>query len=1112
MAPKKRQRSVIDNGDIEVIEVESAQSSLQQTSRKKPRVSYEKLEDVVSDEATDEELLEAQATQFVSQQRNKKQLDNEPAENGILEIVTCTNFMCHGYLEIGLGPLINFIIGHNGSGKSAVLTAITICLGGKATATNRGGSLKAFIKEGEESSTLSVKIKNGGDSAYQHEVYGDAIIVERHFSRSGSSSFKLKSSTGRLISTRKGDLEEICDYFALQIDNPMNVLTQDMARQFLNNSTPYDKYKFFMKGTQLEHLDGDYLIVEQNLDTIDQDLWKKQEDLKVFEDRAQKARTLLALSERQDTLRDRIRHLSEMMAWVQVQEQEERLAVFDRKLSRTDEKIAASEMKAVGLGEAFSQTEQLSENADRALEGIRNVITPLQEEKDKIKEGFDKLKAEALTLHTEQRQISEEIKAADERIKKANIAVREEHKRLSDADGGSHDLRRAEIEEKRAEASAAKARFRDHENELPALEDNRHRAEQDHRESQNLVKEKKIEVQNCEERLNSLVRDRGQQQQAYPPNMSRLLSAIRQDNGFQQRPVGPIANYVRLLKPLWSSILEKSFGGALDSFIVTSKDDQLRLSGIMQRVGCPCSILIGNENLIDTTDKEPDPRFDTALRVLEFDNELSRKQLIIGQSIDQSILIQDRGNAIDTMNGTRLQNVKQCFTLINKTGEGLRMGYGYGGGLSQSHVPAYRGPPRMKTDIEYQINSQRDLLQSLRAELNQLERSSQEKQKYLTRCEQAIVKNKRDAQHLRIEMQQAETIVDELQDALDQDAVEEGRLDVLKDQLREANEEKSTHEASYGESIIAKDKNNELLRTSREQMASKDVTIEDAKAKVRKAESKASKCASQRSSALRDKNAAFDLVETEKLEREQFEIERDEESQRVDEFTRKANDFCPRVPVDEGETGDSIDLKLDKLNKDLKDAEKRAGGSRQQIAADAVKVLNALNQAKAEVESIEELAQLLKHTLVNRKDRWRRFQKHITSRARVQFFYLLSERGFRGKLLAHHKEKKLDLMVEPDGNALRAKGRDTKGLSGGEKSFSTICLLLSMWEAMGAPIRCLDEFDVFMDSVNRDVSMEMMIKFARGSRGKQFILSKTFASVSLDAFFEKVPELLAHAS
>ena len=64
--------------------------------------------------------------------------------------------MCHSFLEVGIGPLINFVIGHNGSGKSAVLTALSICLGGKASSTNRAGNLKAFIKEGQEYVSFTV--------------------------------------------------------------------------------------------------------------------------------------------------------------------------------------------------------------------------------------------------------------------------------------------------------------------------------------------------------------------------------------------------------------------------------------------------------------------------------------------------------------------------------------------------------------------------------------------------------------------------------------------------------------------------------------------------------------------------------------------------------------------------------------------------------------------------------------------------------------------------------------------------------------------------------------------------------------------------------------------
>lgn len=257
----------------------------------------------------------------------------------------------------------------------------------------------AVHTENVRSSMLSVKIKNGGETAYQQDVYGDSIVVERHFSRSGSSNFKIKSSTGRLMSTKKGDLEEICDYFALQIDNPMTVLTQDMARQFLNNSSPYDKYKFFMKGTQLEHLDGDYLIVEQNVEIIDQDLWKKHEDIKVFREAMEKAQSLVALSQKQDERRARIQHLSQQMAWAQVEEQESKLKGYVRKLARTNEKINALEMTAAGLSEAFSQTEQSSEHANSALEQTRTALGPLQEEKARIKTEHARYKAEQMALH-----------------------------------------------------------------------------------------------------------------------------------------------------------------------------------------------------------------------------------------------------------------------------------------------------------------------------------------------------------------------------------------------------------------------------------------------------------------------------------------------------------------------------------------------------------------------------------------------------------------------------------------------------------------------------------------------------------------------------------------
>lgn len=184
------------------------------------------------------------------------------AEVGIIESIQLRNFMCHSMLgPFKFGSNVNFVVGNNGSGKSAVLTALIVGLGGKAVATNRGSSLKGFVKAGQNSADISITLRNRGDDAFRANVYGDSIVVQQHISVDGSRSYKLKSEKGTVVSTRKEELIAILDHFNIQVDNPVSVLTQEMSKQFLQSKNEGDKYKFFMKATQLEQMKEDYSYI-----------------------------------------------------------------------------------------------------------------------------------------------------------------------------------------------------------------------------------------------------------------------------------------------------------------------------------------------------------------------------------------------------------------------------------------------------------------------------------------------------------------------------------------------------------------------------------------------------------------------------------------------------------------------------------------------------------------------------------------------------------------------------------------------------------------------------------------------------------------------------------
>ena len=68
-------------------------------------------------------------------------------------------------------------------------------------------------------------------------------------------------------------------------------------------------------------------------------------------------------------------------------------------------------------------------------------------------------------------------------------------------------------------------------------------------------------------------------------------------------------------------------------------------------------------------------------------------------------------------------------------------------------------------------------------------------------------------------------------------------------------------------------------------------------------------------------------------------------------------------------------------------------------------------------------------------------------------------------------------------------------MSGGERSFTTICFLIACWQLMDMPFYILDEFDVFMDPFNRRISQYIIMNLAHSKPNAQFFI---FTPLQLD--------------
>lgn len=212
---------------------------------------------------------------------------------------------------------------------------------------------------------ITIHLTNGGHQPYKPDIYPGIIIIERRLNKEGPSPYKLKNSSGRIISTKKEELVAILDHYSILVNNPLTMLTQDMARKFLSDSTAEDKYKLFMQGTQLSQLKADFETVRESLDTSHVTLERKKEGLPILQAKASEAQRRYEELEEARDVTSQIDELNNELVWSQIILKEKAAEKFKR-----DVQIA--ERNLDNMKEQYEAQKIKIEDVVKKIEAVNN--------------------------------------------------------------------------------------------------------------------------------------------------------------------------------------------------------------------------------------------------------------------------------------------------------------------------------------------------------------------------------------------------------------------------------------------------------------------------------------------------------------------------------------------------------------------------------------------------------------------------------------------------------------------------------------------------------------------------------------------------------------------
>ena len=211
-------------------------------------------------------------------------------------------------------------------------------------------------------------------------------------------------------------------------------------------------------------------------------------------------------------------------------------------------------------------------------------------------------------------------------------------------------------------------------------------------------------------------------------------------------------------------------------------------------------------------------------------------------------------------------------------------------------------------------------------------------------------------------------------------------------------------------------------------------------------------------------------------------------------------------PIETKRSSKSVFNQIKQLEKFL-DEQENTIGNKEDIYSQYNELIAHFKRVNSEVYVLEKHLKRLKVSLDLRRKGYIELRNFYSMMTKFFFMDVLKCKKFSGSLDIYHKEKEvngelkkaktLEIRVNPKNDeqqksqsisaSMCSTYSDTRSLSGGERSYSTVAFILALWESAQSPFKILDEVDVFMDLVTRQISLDAMIEFASQKSGKQYI-------------------------